>query len=55
LCALVNVLGAVQSFISGGTGAGEGSVDRASVTDRTLMTRIRCTSIIEMTKQPYVK
>jgi len=55
LCALVNVLGAVQSFVSGSTGAGEGPVDRASVTDRALMTRIRRTGIIEMTKQPYEK
>lgn len=52
LCAFVNILGAVQSLISGGAGAGEGSVDGASVTDCALMTWIRRAGIIEMTKQP---
>jgi len=40
LFALINILGAIQSFISGGAGTGEGSVDRAGVADRALVTRI---------------
>lgn len=55
LGALVNILGTVYSFISSGAGAGEGPVDRASVTDCALMTWIRRTGIIKMTKQTYKK
>lgn len=51
LRALINVLGTVQSFVSGGARTGEGSVDRAGITNRALVTWIRRTGIIEMTKQ----
>lgn len=55
LFALINILGAIQSFVSGGAGTGEGSVDRAGVADRALVTRIRRASVIEMTEQACKK
>lgn len=55
LFALINILGTVQSFVSGGAGTGEGSIDRAGVADRALMTRIRRASVIEMTEQTCKK
>lgn len=51
LLALVNVLGAVQSFVSGGAGAGEGAVDGAGVADRALVTRIRRAGVVEMAEE----
>lgn len=52
LFALINILGAIKSFISGSTGTGEGSVDRARIADRALVTRIRRASVVEMAEQP---
>lgn len=51
--ALVDILGAVQPFVSGGAGAGEGSIDGAGVANRALVTRIRRASVVEMAQQSY--
>lgn len=53
LLALVNVFGTIQSFVSGGAGAGERAVDRAGVADRALVTRIRRAGIVEMTEESW--
>jgi len=52
LFALVDVLGAVQSFVSSGAGTGEGPVDGAGVADRALVTRIRRAGVVEVAEQP---
>lgn len=51
LLALVNILGAVDALVPGGTGTRKGTVDRTRVTDGVRMAGIRCTSIVQMAQQ----
>lgn len=51
LFALVDVLGAVQTFVSGGAGARVGAVDGACVTYGVRVTRIRSASVVQVTQE----